>query len=299
MPPVGRFAPSPTGPLHLGSLLAAVGSWLSARSGGGRWLVRIEDLDTGRVVPGSAEGILESLERYGLTWDGAAVWQSERTSLYEDALRTLRERGMAFDCSCTRADLRRSASAPAPGEEGELVYPGTCRAGAVGTVRSVRFPAPDEVLSFQDAVAGRIEQNVAREVGDFVIRRADGPFSYQLAVVVDDAEQGITEVVRGGDLLSSTPRQIALQRALDLPTPAYAHLPLLVDERGSKVGKRNGALPLPLLGRDVVGRTLALALSLLGIEQVEPSSPERMLDEALGKFDAGRVPRGPVSVFGR
>lgn len=293
-PVVGRFAPSPTGPLHLGSLVAAVGSWLSARGQNGRWLVRIEDLDASRAVPGSAEAILESLRRYGLSWDGTPVWQSARTPHYERALRLLRERGRAFDCSCSRADLQRAASAPAPGEERGLVYPGTCRGGASGTLRSIRFLVEDETVSFEDAIAGRVEQELAAAVGDFVIRRADGPFAYQLAVVVDDAEQGVTEVVRGGDLLDSTPRQIALQRALGLATPRYAHLPLIVGRDGSKLRKRDGALPLPSLDEREVAWSLGLALSLLGIEGIAASSPERMLREALASFDLHEVPRGPL-----
>ncbi|HEY0590850.1 MAG TPA: tRNA glutamyl-Q(34) synthetase GluQRS [Thermoanaerobaculia bacterium] len=292
--PTGRFAPSPTGPLHLGSLVAAVGSWLSARRKGGRWLVRIEDLDTARGVPGSADEILEALRRYGLEVDERPVFQTERTELYERALGVLRVGGRAFDCSCSRADIQRAASAPAPGEEGGLVYPGTCRRGAAGVPRSVRFRVRDEIVAFDDAIAGRIEQHLAA-VGDFVIRRADGPFAYQLAVVVDDAAQGVTEVVRGGDLLDSTPRQIAIQRALGLPTPAYAHLPLLVDAQGAKLGKRTGALPLPSLVPDEIVRTLGLALELLGI-RVEPSSPERMLRDAVDRFDMANVPRGIVVV---
>ncbi len=288
---IGRFAPSPTGPLHLGSLVAATGSWLSARSQGGRWLVRIEDLDAARLIPGSASEILEALRRYGLEWDGEPVRQSERTALYENALGQLRDRGRAFDCSCSRADLQRAASAPVPGDDGGRVYPGTCRNGAAGTPRSVRFRVGSERIAFDDSIAGRVEQNLASEVGDFVVKRADGPFAYQLAVVVDDAEQGATEVVRGGDLLDSTPRQIALQRALGLPTPAYAHLPLLVDASGAKLGKRTGALPLPSLSAGEVVRTLAIALDVLGLKGVAPSTPERMLAEAVGEFDLRRVPK--------
>jgi glutamyl-Q tRNA(Asp) synthetase len=294
--PTGRFAPSPTGPLHLGSLVAAVGSWLSARRAGGRWLVRIEDLDAARVVPGSAEEILEALGRYGLQWDEEPVRQSERTHLYEAALEQLRNEGRAFDCSCSRADLQRAASAPVPGEEGTLVYPGTCRRGAVGTPRAVRFAVGEERIRLEDLVVGPLEQDLASGVGDFVIKRADGPFAYQLAVVVDDAEQGVTEVVRGGDLLDSTPRQIALQRALALPTPAYAHLPLVVDETGAKLGKRAGALPLPSLERDEVARTLGIALAILGVDGVMPSSPERMLSDALERFELERVPRGVARI---
>ncbi len=293
--PTGRFAPSPTGPLHLGSLAAAVGSWLSARRKGGRWLVRIEDLDSPRVVPGSAEEILEALRRYGLEPDGAPVRQSERTALYERALEMLRARGRAFDCSCSRADIRRAASAPAPDDERGAVYPGTCRGGAAGAPRSVRFRVHDESIAFDDAIVGRVEQNLGA-VGDFVIRRADGPFAYQLAVVVDDAAQGVTEVVRGGDLLDSTPRQIALQRALGLPTPSYAHLPVITDGKGAKLGKRTGALPLPSLVPAEIVRTLGLCLEILGIRGVEPSPPARMLREAVERFDPTKVPQGAVVV---
>jgi glutamyl-Q tRNA(Asp) synthetase len=258
---VGRFAPSPTGPLHLGSLVAAVGSWLHARAAGGRWLVRVEDIDFPRVVPGSADEILAALRRYGLEWDGEVVYQSRRTHLYEDALRTLRERGLVFDCACSRADLQRAASAPLPGEE--VAYPGTCRDGlpAGKIARAVRFRGAD----------------------GFVLRRADGLFAYQLAVVVDDAAQGITQVVRGADLLTSTPRQIALQEALGYPTPEYIHLPLVVNADGTKLGKRDGALPLPTLDEARVLDTLRTALRHVGIE-VARDTPEAMLQEALQKL---------------
>lgn len=270
----GRFAPSPTGPLHLGSLVAAVGSWLFARREGGRWLVRMEDLDVPRVVPGSAAEILGALRRYGLAWDGEVVHQSTRTALYEDALVTLRARGLAYDCACSRAELQRAASAPLGAEP---IYPGTCREALPPgrTPRAVRFRAPDGVIAFDDRVHGRIEEDVAGQTGDFVIKRADGLFAYQLAVVVDDAEQGVTQVVRGGDLLTSTARQIALQRALSLPTPSYAHLPLVTNPDGSKLGKRDGALPLPTLDDDRVRATLVQALRILGYEAAES------LEEAL------------------
>jgi glutamyl-Q tRNA(Asp) synthetase len=275
---VGRFAPSPTGPLHLGSLVAAVGSWLFARRAGGRWLVRMEDLDTPRVVAGSAEEILEALRCYGLEWDGEVVFQSRRTSLYDDALKRFRACGLVYDCACSRADLQRAASAPIGAE---AIYPGTCRSGLPpGRVaRAVRFRAPDERIAFDDAIHGRIEENIAQQTGDFVIKRADGPFAYQLAVVVDDAEQGVTQVVRGGDLLSSTARQIALQRALDLPTPNYAHLPVVVGPDGAKLGKRDAALPLPT-DQARVRSILATALEMLGIN-VKPASPREMLELAL------------------
>jgi len=259
--------------------VAAVGSWLFARAGGGRWIVRIEDLDTPRVVPGSAEEILETLRRYGLQWDGEVAWQSRRTDLYDAALAKLRERGLVYECGCSRADIQRAASAPLGVEP---VYPGTCRNGLPpGRVaRAIRFRSPDEQIAFDDAIAGRIEENVARTTGDFVIKRADGPFAYQLAVVVDDAEQGVTQVVRGADLLASTPRQIALQRALGVPTPEYAHLPLVVGPDGSKLSKRDGALPLATLD---VPTSLNAALRILG-------SDATTLPDALAHFDPKRIP---------
>lgn len=273
---VGRFAPSPTGPLHLGSLVAAVGSWLYARGAGGRWLVRMEDLDTPRVVPGSDLEILDALRRFGLEWDDEVVYQSNRIAHYEDALQTLRARGVVFDCACSRAELQRAASAPA---EKELVYPGTCRDGLPPgrTARAIRFKAPDEVIGFNDVLFGPVHEHVSRDTGDFVVKRADGVFAYQLAVVTDDALQGVTQVVRGADLLSSTPRQIALQRALQYSTPQYAHVPLVVNADGTKLGKRDGALPLD---KKHVEETLTRALRILGIE-VDRDRPAVMLEQAM------------------
>jgi glutamyl-Q tRNA(Asp) synthetase len=276
---VGRFAPSPTGPLHLGSLVAAVGSWLFARRAGGRWLVRMEDLDTPRVVPGSAEEILEALRRYGLEWDGEVVYQSQRGALYHSKLQLLARRGLLYDCGCSRAELRSAPSAPVGREP---VYPGTCRHGLPPgrAACAVRFRAPDAVIAFDDLICGHQEENVAVESGDFVVRRADGLFAYQLAVVVDDAGQGVTQVVRGADLLASTARQIALQRALDLPTPQYGHLPLVTGPDGAKLGKRDGALPLPSLDSVRIAETLGIALRFLGVD-VTSDSPRRMLEEAV------------------
>ncbi len=312
-PPVGRFAPSPTGPLHLGSLVAALGSWLFARAKGGRWLVRMEDLDTPRVVSGAADDILRTLERFGLTWDGEVVFQSARIALYERALEALLGKRMVYACACSRADLLRAASAPAPGdEEGKedreedslnarraavdagagnaassgAIYPGTCRSGLpLGkAARAFRFRVPPGLFTFEDLLFGTLPEDVSASVGDFVVKRADGPYAYQLAVVVDDAAQGVTEVVRGADLLDSTARQIALQRALGLPTPAYAHLPLVLGPDGRKLGKRDGALPLEAL--DGGARRGALSFGLAALGQEPADSPE----EALRRFDPGRIP---------
>jgi glutamyl-Q tRNA(Asp) synthetase len=278
-PDTGRFAPSPTGSLHLGSLAAAVASWLFARAADGRWLVRIEDIDAPRVVPGSAAEILAALQRYGLEHDGEIVWQSQRTARYEAALARLRDANLVYDCACSRADLQRAASAPLGAEP---VYPGTCRDGlpAGKAARAIRFRAPNETIAFDDLLRGPVEENVALQTGDFVVRRADGLFAYQLAVVVDDAEQGVTQVVRGVDLLPSTARQIALQRALGYDTPEYAHIALVTNPDGTKLGKREGSLPLPALDEARVRETLAAALRHLGLDVAE-DAPRAMLDEAL------------------
>jgi glutamyl-Q tRNA(Asp) synthetase len=195
----------------------------------------------------------------------------------------LRAKNLVYDCACSRADLQRAASAPLGNEP---VYPGTCRNGiAPGkSTRAIRFRAPDEIIAFDDVIVGHQQENVAERTGDFVVRRADGLFAYQLAVVVDDAEQGVTQVVRGADLLASTPRQIALQRVLGFPTPQYAHLPLVVNPDGSKLGKRDGAPPLPALDESRVRETLALALQHLGIEGIAEGSPREMLELALRRF---------------
>ncbi len=230
----GRFAPSPTGSLHAGSMLAALGSWLLARQAGGEWLLRIEDVDPLREVAGAAQDQLRTLSAFGLRADGDIVLQSRRGHLYREALNRLLAHGLAFECHCTRADLianggihrRCVATTPRPDPAIRLRVPDGCEIG------------------FDDAVHGRIVQRVDSEVGDFVLLRTDGFWAYQLAVVVDDAEQGVTDIVRGADLLDSTPRQILLQRALGLPTPQYAHLPLLLGEDGKKLSKSDAALPV-------------------------------------------------------
>ena len=245
-PPVGyrgRFAPSPSGPLHFGSLIAAVGSFLEARRHAGEWLVRIEDLDPPRERPGAADGILTTLDRLGMRSDGAVLRQSSRTEAYCDALGRLRSGGWLRACRCSRAQL---AALPenhsrAPGEE--LFHPGECLAVAEPghSAPAWRFRSPDRELEFLDRIQGPQVQNVARTGGDFVVRRRDGLFAYQLAVVVDDATQGITDVVRGADLLGSTGRQILLQEALGLPRVTYMHLPIVVDASGAKLSKSGDA----------------------------------------------------------
>ncbi len=234
---IGRFAPSPTGPLHFGSLISAVGSYLQARKAGGKWLVRMEDLDLPRVVPGAADGILATLESFGLHWDGEVLFQSSRFRAYASALERLEKH--IYPCGCSRTEIRRRAG-------GRAVYPGTCRAGLPPgkNPRALRLSTRGRQITFRDALQGIRHQDLEREVGDFVIRRADGLFAYQLAVVVDDAEQGITEVVRGSDLLDSTPRQILLQQLLGYPEPHYVHLPVAVNADGQKLSKQTHAPPL-------------------------------------------------------
>jgi glutamyl-Q tRNA(Asp) synthetase len=255
----GRFAPSPTGPLHFGSLVAAVGSYLEARTHHGTWLVRMEDLDPPREMPGAADRILKTLEAYGFVWDGEVLYQSRRSEAYEATLDTLRRSGLIYPCGCTRREIADSAI---HGIEGP-VYPGTCRHGlAVGkTARAWRIRVEDRTITFKDAVQGVVSQNLAQDIGDFVLKRADGFHAYQLAVVVDDAEQGITHIVRGADLLDSTPRQIYLQQVLQLPTPSYAHLPVVTNAAGEKLSKQTLAAPM---GLDSPAAALWRALEFLG-----------------------------------
>ncbi len=271
--PTGRFAPSPSGALHFGSLVAALASWLDARAAGGRWLVRIEDLDRPRVLPGAADEILRTLGRLGLEWDGEPVFQSRRQPFYEEALTVLRD---TYLCGCSRREIADSAIGLAP--DGAQIYPGTCRAGLPPgkTARALRLRVSGNI-SFVDRVQGLLEQDLEREVGDFVLRRGDGQFAYQLAVVVDDAAQGVTEVVRGADLLESTPRQIYLQRLLGVATPRYLHVPMAVDASGQKLSKLTGA--------DAIGRNdLLRALRFLG------QPPSDTLADAVRAWDPALIP---------
>lgn len=254
----GRFAPSPTGPLHFGSLVAAVGSYLDARCCGGEWLVRMEDIDPPREMPGAADLILHTLEAYGFEWDGAVLYQNTRSEAYESALERLRQSGALYGCACTRKEIIDAALRGIDGP----VYPGTCRRGLNGReARAWRVRTTQQEVAFEDAIQGHQAQVLERDIGDFVLKRADGFYAYQLAVVVDDAAQGISHVVRGADLLDSTPRQIHLQRLLQLPTPHYAHLPLVTNGAGEKLSKQTLAPPLSV---DQAPVTLWQALHFLG-----------------------------------
>lgn len=268
---VGRFAPSPTGALHAGSLVAALASWLDARAHGGRWLVRIEDIDTPRCVPGADQVILGQLAACGLVPDAPPLWQSRRDSFYEDAVQRLLAADLAYPCGCSRREIELAllAQGQALPRHAELVYPGTCRNGLNGRparatrVRTLDAQGGDTCIAWTDRRLGPQEQNVTRLVGDFVLERADGLWAYQLAVVVDDAQQGVSHVVRGEDLADNTPRQIHLQRLLGLPTPQYLHTPLVRAADGEKLSKQNGAQPLdlsdPLAALRQAGAVLGLA----------------------------------------
>ena len=235
----GRFAPTPSGPLHFGSLVAALGSHLEAKSRQGEWLLRIEDVDPPRVVAGAADAILRTLEAFGLEWDGPVMRQGQRGEAYRTAFDELSRLGLVYACNCSRKQLAETARRGLDGP----VYPGTCRAAHHGG-GAWRFHVSEARVAFRDALLGHVACDLAGECGDFVLRRADGVYSYQLAVVVDDAEQGVTHVVRGADLLTSTPRQIALQEALGLPTPEYMHLPVVLDAHGDKLSKQTLASPV-------------------------------------------------------
>ena len=289
----GRFAPSPTGPLHFGSLVAAVGSYLDARSNNGEWLLRIEDLDTPRTVAGAADNILRTLEACGMPWDGPVLYQSTRNATYQAVLDQLSLKGEVYGCSCTRREI---ADSGIHGIDGP-VYPGTCRSGiAAGRVaRATRMRTQGARIHFTDTIQGEITQDVENEAGDFVLARADGFFAYQLAVVVDDHAQGITHVVRGADLLDSTPRQIWLQQRLGLPTPEYAHLPVAVNANGEKLSKQTYARPVDA---DKPAPLLAAALRFLG--QQVPShlafaSIETIWQWALANWRIKDIPRHRVS----
>ena len=285
----GRFAPSPTGPLHFGSLIAAMGSFLDTRARNGEWLVRIEDLDPPREVPGAAQEIVDTLLAFGMQPDGDIVYQSQRAALYEQALQQLETLGHCFPCACSRRDIREMATTGGlPG-----IYPGTCRDGLPPgrTARAIRLRVPDREIRFLDRLQGEIREHLPTSCGDFVLKRADGLFAYQLAVVVDDALQGITHVVRGADLLDSTARQILLQELLGYSVPEYLHLPVAANRMGEKLSKQTLAVPIDA-ARAVP--TLCEAARFLG--QSPPDSLRKAAtgdfwDWAIAGWNPGRLPR--------
>jgi glutamyl-Q tRNA(Asp) synthetase len=286
---IGRFAPSPSGPLHAGSLVAALASWLDARAYGGRWLVRIEDVDGPRTAPGAIAIILQQLAELGLVPDEAPVFQSERSALYQTALDRLVQQGRAYRCGCTRREID-DVLGPTWTSGEERIYPGTCRNGLQGKPpRAWRLRVDDEVIHWFDRRLGAQSQNVAQAVGDFVLQRADGPWAYQLAVVVDDAAQGITHVVRGEDLADNTARQIYLQRLLGLPAPMYLHTPLVLDARGRKLSKSNGAAAVDT--KDAVA-VLREAASHLGLTARGATLTE-LLNEAVLQWRGHYALRSP------
>lgn len=279
--PRGRFAPSPTGPLHLGSLVSALGSWLFARRAGGDWLLRIEDLDPPREIAGAADGQIRVLAALGLVPDQAIVWQSTRHAAYEQALSRLLDAGLAFECRCSRSDVAAAGGVHR-----------ACASGTAAQARpaAVRLRVPEVQLGFTDRNYGDVVQDIGRDVGDFVLRRADGHWAYQFAVVVDDAWQGITDVVRGADLLHSTPRQRFLQQQLGLPTPGYLHLPLVLGTDGEKLGKSNGAVAVDA-GEPLAA--LRAAWAALGQQRdalPAGGSPEAALATALQNFEPAHIP---------
>ena len=290
---IGRFAPSPTGLLHIGSLLTALASYADARAHGGRWLVRMEDLDPPREMAGAADDILRTLEAFGFEWDGGVAYQSRRYDLYHEALGRLKAKGLVYPCDCSRKDWQAAARAGADG----FVYNGCC-AGldpqrALHKTPAWRVRVPDEIIGFDDAVVGHYAQNLAHDIGDFVLLRADGFWAYQLAVVADDAAQGITHIVRGQDLLVSTPRQLWLQRALDTPEPHYAHLPLLVNGAGQKWSKQTLAPALDLGVREALLRQVMAYLKLPAAPDV--GRPQDLLAWAVRHWDMAKVPKAAIA----
>lgn len=270
----GRFAPSPSGPLHFGSLVAALGSFLSARSQGGQWRLRIEDLDTPRVLPDAAQAQMTALRNLGLHWDGEALWQSQRLPAYHAALERLRQSGLLFECRCSRRELEGGVHRHCIGER----HDGPA---------ALRLRLPDREIRFIDRVRGPQRQNLAQAAGDIVLRRVDGIIAYQLAVVVDDAAQGISEVVRGADLIDSTARQIFLQQLLGLPTPAYAHLPLALDAHGHKLSKSQQA---PGLDPAQALPALEAAWAFLGQRRITAHSVPAWIEAAVAAFETQRIP---------
>jgi len=285
----GRFAPSPTGPLHFGSLIAAVASYLEAKSHKGEWWLRMEDLDTPREAPGAADAILKALEAFGFEWFGGVMYQSQRFDAYATALENLQKQTLAYPCACSRKEIADSAMHGIDG----LIYPGTCRSSLKISkqAQAWRIKVEDRAITFDDAIQGALSQNLSRDIGDFVLKRADGIYAYQLAVVVDDAKQGITHIVRGADLLDSTPRQIYLQQKLGLITPSYAHIPVATDAQGEKLSKQTLAVPVDI--RNPVS-AIRQALYFLG-QDLPPKMPGINLQDvwawAIANWQLSNIPR--------
>lgn len=285
-PYIGRFAPSPTGAVHFGTLIAAVASYLQARTRQGQWLIRMEDVDAIRKVEGSDSDILRTLEHFGFEWDGNIVYQTQRTELYEEALERLSEH--VFACTCSRKQLGTSQQFQKTG-----IYPGTCRTRnrIPKQEHAIRLLVPDTLITFDDAVMGEQGQNLKDECGDFVIKRRDGLFAYQLAVVVDDADQGVSEIVRGADLLDSTARQIHLQQRLSYPTPDYLHLPLALEKDGSKLSKQSQSMPVD---KNKPGLALYNALTFLGQQPAAELQRQSVADIwlwAMENWSIDKIPR--------
>ena len=295
---IGRLAPTPSGGLHVGNARTFLIAWLSARAAGGRVLLRIDDLDQARVKPGAVDQARADLEWLGLEWDGAPVLQSARGEVYTAALEKLRAAGLVYSCSCSRREIDRALQAPHAGDEGPI-YPGTCRgrAPAKGRPLAWRFAVPSGPVEFADAVHGCCRLDVAAECGDFVVFRNDGIAAYQLATVVDDDFQGVTEVVRGDDLLSSTPRQLLLYRALGLTPPRFLHVPLVLDAGGERLAKRRDSTCLAALRAAGIPAARVIGRLAVSCGWAEPG--EEMLPAALiGRFDLAKLPRQSVQVSG-
>jgi glutamyl-Q tRNA(Asp) synthetase len=286
---IGRFAPSPTGPLHIGSLITAVASYLQVKSQGGSWLVRIEDIDAPRQMPGADQLILDTLGSHGLHWDGEVVYQSQRHAYYQQALQSLQQQNLLYACRCSRKEISDSLNAQ-QGLEG-VIYPGTCREQHLSfDQHAIRVRVTDQPISYSDLIQGSMTQTLSEDIGDFVLRRADGIFAYQLAVVVDDAMQGVTHVLRGCDLLDSTPRQIYLQQCLALPTPEYAHIPVISNRAGEKLSKQTLA---PALQSQDALENVFLALQYLGQQPPQSllqGSLTTLWQWALEHWDMRQVP---------
>ncbi len=281
---IGRFAPSPTGSLHLGSLLTALASWCDVRAAQGKWLLRIEDIDTPRIQQGAVEHILRSLEYYGLYWDDEVSYQSQRISYYQQALDILQQKQLIFWCTCSRSQLAQTGSA---------IYTGHCRTQQqfrANAAARLAVPQPSFLIHFNDGVFGSQYEDISQTVGDFPLYRRDGIFTYQLAVVVDDALQGVTHIVRGADLLDNTARQIYLQRCLNYQTPSYSHIPLIVTAKGEKLSKQTGATALAFSNPSPILWQLLVLLGQNPPKSLQSNSKEDILDWAINNWDLTRIP---------